>query len=45
MTLDQIFTALILLGLLLLLGKWLRLKVALFGRLAFRGQKQEENEP
>ena len=33
MTLDQIFTALVLLGLLLLLGKWLRLKVALFGRL------------
>ncbi|TVP88603.1 MAG: sodium:glutamate symporter [Thioalkalivibrio sp.] len=33
MNLDQIFTALILLGLLLLLGKWLRLKVALFSRL------------
>jgi len=33
LNLDQIFTALILLGLLLLLGKWLRLKVALFGQL------------
>ncbi len=33
MNLDQIFTALLLLGLLLLLGKWLRLKVALFSRL------------
>lgn len=33
MTLDQIFTALILLGLLLLVGKWLRLKVALLAQL------------
>ena len=33
MTLDQVFLALLLLGLLLLVGKWLRLQVALFGRL------------
>jgi ESS family glutamate:Na+ symporter len=33
LSLEQIFTALILLGLLLLVGKWLRLRVALFARL------------
>ena len=33
MNLDQLFVALTLLGLLLLCGKWLRLRVALFGRL------------
>lgn len=33
MTLDQLFVALTILGLLLLVGKWLRLRVALFGRL------------
>lgn len=33
MNLDQLFVALTLLGLLLLAGKWLRMRVALFGRL------------
>ncbi len=33
MTLDQIFTAAVLLGLLLLVGKWLRVHVGLFARL------------
>lgn len=33
MTLDQLFTAMIILGLLMLAGKWLRVRVALFGRL------------
>jgi glutamate:Na+ symporter, ESS family len=33
LSLDQIFVALTLLGLLMLAGKWLRIRVALFGRL------------
>jgi len=33
LTLDQLFTAMMLLGLLMLAGKWLRVRVALFGRL------------
>jgi glutamate:Na+ symporter, ESS family len=33
LTLDQLFVALTILGLLLLAGKWLRLRIAVFGRL------------
>lgn len=33
MNLDQLFMAMVLLGLLMLVGKWLRVNVALFGRL------------
>lgn len=33
MSLDQLFMALVLLGLLMLAGKWLRVHVALFGKL------------
>jgi glutamate:Na+ symporter, ESS family len=33
LTLDQLFVAMVLLGLLMLAGKWLRIRVALFGKL------------